>query len=772
MLTKPRRFCHRLLFFVVLAGVLFSALPDGLPGEYVVTQRWRDLLSGHSAAQNPSLLTEENYTTFRGAFSMTLGNTFKLWELGATMPIGLYQSAGFTWLGLGADDIEATKWENGNIVPNRELDSLLNDQNHFLMFSYAINPWKKLSVGANVNLAYHTGFGTPKTGIGIDLGISYRLFRHPLIGDHIAGVAIQNIVAPLDYAANMKLSWLGRFWERRIEAGLDVDIKDWMAQGTDFQKRLQDGSFENAAKKVEMDINGRVGFWVLRVLSAYFQAGSDHWGFSGGVNVPTINNGRDFHVLYQYMSVLDGDKSNSHTVYLRGDVGKHREEIYARKMANLSSIQPNELYNKALTLLQQEKYWDAYYVFGRIIVEYPDFFKNDWVNYYMGLCHEELDMRESAEKTYNKTKSAYSKSVVVPYSDLGIMRIEYRNGNSSEISNQFSRLNSPNVPDSLKFHAYYLMAETHLKDGNYDKAIQLFDMIPSNHPEFLFAQHSLAVAYALTDNSENALGALENCLQVIPKTDAEKEIVNRSYLLIGYYFFDGLGGQERSLSKAVTALRKVEKNSTYYPEAVLGLAWTAMKAQQWNDCMSSANELSSLTKDPVLQAEAALLQGYCHMVQKKYDQAVNVLAPISSQLAGMSAPSESEKSNAVSAYESARGRYEQVASRSHELALTRQNSMVLSSIDSLRSIQQTVEKNIDEQLSFLDSFERRTFFSRNISKIREDVDYALAKAQELSGSEATDSQMHQIGEESEELDEEMKKLQEELEALEEETSEE
>ncbi|MFP4416643.1 MAG: tetratricopeptide repeat protein [Fibrobacterota bacterium] len=766
MLTRSNSFCHRLLLLmIVVAGFVFTAHPDGLPGEYIVTQRWRDMIAGHSAIHNPSFLTEENYTTFHGAFSMTLGNAFKLWDLGATMPLGLYQSVGVSWLGLSADNIESNGgWIQGangdwEPLPLVGQDSLISDAQNFFAFSYAINPWNRLSVGANVTIGHHSNFGSAKTGLGFDLGISYRLFRHPLIGDHVAGIMLQNLipVVPLDYSRNLKLSWIGRFWERRIEAGLDVDIKDWMAQASNFTEGSQ----------VEYDLNGRLGFWVLRVLTAYFQAGTDHWGFSGGINVPTINNGRDFHVQYQYMSMLKSDNAASHTVYVRGDVGKHREEIYARKMAHLSSIEPNDLYNKALTLFKQGKHWDAYYVFGRIIVEYPDFFKNDWVNYYMGRCHELLDMRASAEKIYNKTKSSYSKSVVVPYSDLGIMRVQYRNGNTAAVENQFSRLNTPNVPDSLKFHAYYLMAESHLNEGNYNKAIQLFDMIPSTHPEFLFAQHSLATAYAMADQSESALGALENCLQAIPKNKAEKEIVNRSYLLIGYFFFDGLGGQERSLSKAVTALRNVESGSIYYPQAVLGLAWAAMKAQQWSDCMKEAGKLKSLTDDPVLRAEASLLEGYVHMVQQKYQQAVDVLAPTSDKLANMSAPSESEKDGAMEEYESIRESYQHVASRSQELALTRQNSMVVSSIDSLKSIQESLQEDIDEQLQFFDSFEQRSFFSRNIDKVREDVDYALAKAQELSGAKSSTKDLERTKEQSEDIDDEMRKLQEQLEELEE-----
>ena len=65
-------------------------------------------------------------------------------------------------------------------------------------------------------------------------------------------------------------------------------------------------------------------------------------------------------------------------------------------------------------------------MFSELFVEYPDFFKNDWVSYFIGSCQENLDMRTTAVEAYNQTREKYARSAAVPFSDLGLMRVKYR----------------------------------------------------------------------------------------------------------------------------------------------------------------------------------------------------------------------------------------------------------------------------------------------------------------------------------------------------------
>ncbi len=774
------------LFLLVVLGATVTVRADGLPGEFAVTQRWRDLFWTHSAVNNAAFLTEENYTTMRLGFAPTVGAQFTLMEAGLSVPIGLYQTAGVSWLGNFSGSYPRTEISGSELV---QTDEDISTSENLFLFTYAINPWNRLSVGANVTLVYQSLFpelgdeARTNIGYGFDLGATYRLLRHPWLGIHLMGLSMQNILAPNfsvesgskeSYARNLKLSYAMYLLERRIEVGADYDIKDFFSQADAFKTLGAGGEYVDAAQNLETELSFRLGVWLLRVFKLYAQFGlgekgpegeelPGYWGFAAGMNVPSVNQGRDLEVLYQFNNMLQGERVLSHTIYTRVEVGKHREELYARRMARLLDASPNDLYNKALTLYHQEKYWDAFFIFGQILAQFPDFFKNDWVHYYLRGCQEELDMREGSRDGYEHAIKTYPQSEVVPYCDLGIMRINYRNGNNAAVSNQFTKLNKMSTPDSLKHHAYYLMGETQMRQKNYAKAIQLFSVIPASHPSYVFAQHSQAVAYVLSNNMQRARESLEAAIQAEVSTPEQKEAVNRSLLLIGYLFYE-----EQWLSKAVTALREIPSSSYYHEDALLGLAWTAVKAQQWGDCLTAARNLQKTSEKLVLQSEAALLEAYGLLMQQNYSEAVTVLQMGIDKINKASAPDEDQLAVKGQKYQNDRIGYNEIAESAYELAMARQSELVVSMIDSLHTRQKSARKEIDDYLKYADEFERMKFFARNIETVKSDMDYALATAENLKGQKEVQQVEDETIEEQQDLQQEIEKIREEMEQLEQE----
>ena len=761
------------LLLILIYSFTVNLLADGLPGEYYVTQRWRDLFAGHSPATNPAFMTEENYFTTRMALSPTLQNNFFLMELGAIIPTGLYQSAGISYLGLSSrGDVPRSYYNEGDgtIVVTDDLFS--GNQNLFIL-SYAVNPWGRLSFGTNVNLFHKANFDSSITSLCLDVALSYRLPRHPFLGDHVVGVNFQNLLSP-DFAfqswhseaANLKVSWLGKLWESRIEVGIDLDIKDLISQAEDF---AQNEVSRDNTKQVEFDFNSRIGFWILRMINIYFQAGSDYWGICPGLNVPSVNTGRDFQVAYQFMSVIDNvDLSSTHTFYFRGDFGKHREEIYARKMARMASLGPTVLYNQARTLYAQGKYWDAFFIFGKILTESVDFFKNDWVQLHMGLCQEQLDMKEFATENYLKTKKSFKRSEVVCHADLGLLRLYYRDGNSFGVANQFARLNTAATPDSLKYHAFYYMGLQHLKDRKSQKAIQLFELIPQSHPEYAFARFSSAIANASSNNMNDAVMALHDATQSTPTTMAQREIINKALTLLGYIFFEGIGGVEQSFSQAVSALRKVPVTSYFYEDAQIGLAWVALKASNWVDCIKACDEILRTSKKIVLQCEAMLLKSYCAMINKKYKEAVSILTPAYEKINATTPPAESEREAEEEKFYDHRDVYYKIATSMNELSLAGESSLINKQIDSLHAPQEEYEKKIRSYYTFNDEFARFSFFNKNSETLRNDIEYALAKAEKMSGMGKMLDIQEKVGEEIEKIDDKIEQYEEELEKFKEE----
>lgn len=755
-MIKPINRLFRIKFLIFLficsAGYFSQLFADGYSGEHLVTPRWHYLFSSRSALTNPSFINEENYLSLKYAFNSTL-TEFQIHELSAVYPIGLYQAAGINFTTQNVKPYDRTG-DDGEVLAGPQII----DGKNYITLTYANNLWKGLTLGANATTGIISFDGETSIGIGFDFGLSYKLLAHPAIGTHVLGAALQNIIFTGDDQSprTFRASLNSTYWERKIESTIDFAIKDI---GTNTELWHKD-----TTPTTEFEINAKLGGWIMRFVNLYglinlSENGIEGLGFAGGLNLPSIYNGRDVSFLFQYMTIKDEDKENedvsSVTLYGRVDIGKHREEIYARRMARRFDLRPNDLYTKAIELYNQGHYWDSRSLFTELFVEYPDFPKNDWVSFFIGSCQENMDMGITAEKAYLKTKEQYSKSSAVSFADLGLMRVYYRDNKYDAVENQFNELNKLGVPDSIKYHGYYYMGQAELKQSNFSKAKQLFNLIPETHPDFPFAQHSAAVADAMQDNVEGALSSLENAIQYNPKTKAQKEIIDRSFVFLGYIFFEQVAAQEGSLAKAVTALRSVDKSGSYYQDALLGLGWTALKARQWTDCDKAGAELASIASNPVLKAEGLLLQAYAASMNKNYGPAVNFLKSASKELGSYNPPQQSEVEVMKADFFNISEEYNVLAEKSYELATARQSAIVAKSMDSLHTLQKGFQTKINDHYKNMQNFSRNSFFARNIETVKEDVEYALAKFDRASSRSS-------IQEESAEIDEELNKLKEEL----------
>jgi hypothetical protein len=732
---------------------LFPARADGLQGEFVGTPYWRDLLSRYSPLTNPAFMTEENYVSVRMAEAIVL-QTFNLTEAGVTLPVGLDQSWGFSYAGQGAGVIQSTEAAGDSI---RDLGGSVSDNKHFFMLSYADNVLGRLSIGANATFSYETNFSGNGVNdqimsTALDAGLSYRLLFHPVLGEHLLGLTIQNILSPFDigklsYSNNVKLAWLGYYMDRQIESGIEIDSKNIYGALVRDKK----------PSHIEYTYAARLGCWVLRFLNVYAQVGSKYYGFAGGVNVPQFNGGRDFSFLYQYLTRTDAAADAIHSFYARMEFGKHREESYAQRMARFADVGPNDLYNKACRLYYAGNYWDAFFIFSQILVQYPGFFKNDRVAYYKASCLENLDMRGMAVQSYADAAQAYRNSPIVPYVNLGLMRISYRDDAYQSVFERYQSLNRPEVSDSLKYQAYYLMAESYFKKKNYFQASRLFSQIPETHEQYIFAQHSLAIIHVLASDMDSACAALANCLMANQPTAAHKEITNRSYVLLGYIFYG-----QNAMPKAVSALRMVPKSSLYYEDALLGLCWSALRARQWNDCIANGQELQKSSDKPALQCDGALIEGYGNIMLKNYKQASAILLAASEKAGALKAPSVDSLENKRKGYKSDRSDYEGLAASVDRISRELTSSAVSRHIDSLHVQQQAGKKSLDGFYSFADEFDRNSFFTRKSDVIKSDIDYTLAISQKISLQSPKADVQKRMDSKQKEIDQKIDKLKKEI----------
>ena len=739
------------LFSLVVTSLLFA---DGLPGEYLLSNKWRQAFSFHSPVENPAFMMEEPYTLVRGVSSLPFNNAASLHEVGLIIPLDLYNTAGFSLVAESGGVVNGVSFSGDSLI-----DAGSGENNNlFLLGSYALNPWGKFSGGLNVNVAYQGNFGDPIWGFGTDLGVSYRLMLSPVMGYHVIGLTYKSLFSfphnndsRIPVSSQLATQYHLSVYGSMFEFDYQFLISDLTASKTLF----------NAGQK-SLDMDMRFGVGVTPV--PYVKVGAfssidglDRFGslgFTLGFDLPQLNKGRGMSLLYQFSKDINSDLTGLQSIYFSAQFGPHREELFAQRMASFARISLSGLYNRAMEDYYKENYWDAYFAFSRLMVESPEFFKNDALSFYAGSCLENMDMRDAALKSYKLPEEKFPDSRFVNDANLGMMRIYYRDERFDDVQRQYQIIVGGSASELLRQEAAYYMGETELNRQNYMGAIKLFSMISDSHPEFVFAQHSSAITYHQLDHDKQKI--IEHLRKAIDATNvstaAQKEIVNRSLVLMGYLYYE-----DNLLAKAVTALRMVPEKSYYYEDALLGLGWSAVKAGQSKDCISSSEKLIAISKKTVIICEGKLIQAFGYIQEKQFEKAEDILQNASNELESYKLTSI-YSDREIKFYDQQRSAYDTLASK------VMANAGLLFPDDktsSLHSKQLTIKGNIDSSLHLSDEQRRIRFFEKSISKLKEDLEYALATVQRIRAS--VDIQSERKREKKElELDEEIENLREQM----------
>ncbi|MDG5815928.1 hypothetical protein QA601_12625 [Chitinispirillales bacterium ANBcel5] len=756
---------NKLIWFLPFA-LIFTVMEvraDGLPGEYLVTERWRAFFSDISPVNNPSIIQEQSHPSLRGVVTLSGQDIATLYEIGLTLPLGLYHTLGLTVVGENGKPVE--NWIENDMGIILEGESSSHSNSHF-MLSYATHLWRGLLFGANANFTYKSNFGLdPDFNLGLDVGLSYRLFLHQLFGAHTVGLTYKNIPLPemgnlnrITLSPMLRVNYSMSFLRRALEFDVALNVKDFHANPDDFL----------GSRQAEWDLVAGWRVWPLKYIGLKgfleFTGGRalDTWGVAAAFNIPHLNRGRDFEFTYQYHDENNINLSGTQSAYLKYDFGLHREELYARRQVRLLTMSPNELYNRAMHLYNRGNHWDAFLIFARIKTEHPEFHLNDLVTYHAGSSLEKLDMQDEAIKMYEKTRSNYSQSTIVPNANLGLMRIHYRQNNSSALRNYYVELNQPNVSDSLRAHGSYLMGQNFLSMDDPQRAVREFKLISPEHPDYIFASHSKAIALLLTGAPDSVIiQSLENSINSPTPTEIEREIANRSCLFAGYLFYEN-----EEYSKAVTALRMVPDNSKYYEEALLGLGWTALKAQQWRDCIRTGQSLASQTEDPVIKSEAGLIKGYGYLMKQQYSNAVEVFERAYDKLAAYTLASADSVEKITQQYKQNRSDHLKLADQFVSIA-QRGANVDRDYTEQLRTTHDELREEFTQFYRFTFHDNRANFFFRSYGSIFDELRFALAQAKRLSGSGAETRDMRRRRNEQDQIEEELEMLRRKMEELEE-----
>ncbi len=319
---------------VAMAPVLLFAA--GLPGDVYISQFWRDAISTHSPVINPAYMSDENAPAVRGVLAPTLGGAFTLAEYGATVPVSNMQTVGLSRFALSSKDaIQSTSY---NIYTGKidSTDESFKDNRSVTMLSYSIRPFNRLSLGTNVGI-FNTTIDK-QTGMSLDIGATFR-FSHRFVGENLIGVIMNNLISKSvtgtkTQASDLRISWNGSYWENRLFAGVDMNIKDVFDQAKDVTSSRSSAA-SSGTKKVSVDYNARFGFWIFHAVNLFYTFGTDYrpplMVLPSGIaiNLPAVCAGQDLQAGFNITHNTVSDQTIA-SFFTRFNLGPSRERMFAR----------------------------------------------------------------------------------------------------------------------------------------------------------------------------------------------------------------------------------------------------------------------------------------------------------------------------------------------------------------------------------------------------------------------------------------------------------
>jgi tetratricopeptide (TPR) repeat protein len=600
--------------------------------------------------------------------------------------------------------------------------------------------------------------------VGLDVGASLWLLRHAKIGNHRVGLFMQNLLAPQPgadaqalYARQLKVALNSELFTQRLTNALELNLSDLMAHPE---------LFVNDSRAIEWNLAMATTYWLfplcgVTVLSGFNQEGFEHWGMALGLRIPLAKAQRHTSLGYQLRDESQTILPPSHSLYARIELGESRLQRHEERMRKRISLRPNELYQQAMELFAQQKYWESFLLLSRIEREFPDFFKADAISFYRAKCLQHLDVQQLSAELYTQTKLRYPKSALLPQVDLGLMSIHYNQRNFAELFRDYINLNMPGVSDSLRYHGAYLMGQALMAQGRYREALVPLNKLTSDHPVYVFARYSAAISHLRLQQSDSALVALHEAVNAPAPTPSQQEMQSRSYLMTGLFFYE-----QNMMAKAMTALQKVPPTSLFYPEALLGQGWCAVKVQQWGDCFDIGRELQRVGRTTAERLEGMLFEGVSLLARKRHAEAAKVLTD--AQLVDTTGAELSSQTLKVRRSDNSANRmdYEENVRRINTVALQTAPQLSPVQIDSSIASLRMQQTQLSDFLDFEAALQTKQGFWRPLAEVRPDIDYYQALANKQGAQKKSMAVQRELVKEQRDIDKEIESLERQMQELE------
>ncbi|MFP4163845.1 MAG: tetratricopeptide repeat protein [Chitinispirillaceae bacterium] len=789
------------LLIVLLSAPGFKSHAEGGGGydaPYFQADFTQDLNSWTSALVNPALLYRVNQMHLHlGMYrwAMDRGN-LGYQDLGFLYPIRRNHTVGLTVLH-ARNAIEKTHIQNGEIVFGGEASF----QDMWFIGNYGVRvlPW--LMLGGNVKLRTQLQFGAYSVSKipGLDAGVYFNPLDHYRYGDLGISLAVQDLLPTQiewkDSTGNVDVSEAGNLITASrarlgvrysclndnlvasFEVLIDNALRDfyanlgWSDWKEMFKTAQEDGNLEGA-----FPIIPRYGFHVkyMFIPQIWLKGGwtnnnIPYVGFNYNMIYPLpemINYlNLDYHIGYSFIeraNSLRDERGLTMMFRLSSDIGKTREQKESKRLYDKLVVAPMDAYQKAMKLYHDGKYWEASFAFGKVMTLFPNFFLNDKAIYYMADSYKKLYMNQTARDVYKEALEEYTTSDMRAKYLYGLMSLDYREEKYDEALKNHAFITNLYSESDIRSDADYLAGEIHFMRKNYNVAEQLFNRIKPGDPTYLYARYTQAIINVENDKNQAAVQNLKTIIEDTTSLSHDQLLQDAANIKLGHLYFE----TGDKLREAVKCYGRVSPGTEYGDEALLGIAWSWVKANQPSVAIKKVNRLIAGYPQSPFVPEAYLIKGYSLMLLKKYREAIPVLEQCIAAAKGDFITDEDVQERRGE-FDKATGEFWPVAEKIKRNALRKPTPRTVRERDGYYNEYQKFAEEGEQYFRFKVLAKEHSRFFRREEDILADAEYALAKATNYVNTHKASEFLQEEEKEEGKIDDEIGELERELDNLEE-----
>ena len=809
-MKKTRAACFtRVLFAAVLLAAAFAYAQDGdgdgeggYDAPYFQADFTQDLNSWTSALVNPALLYRVNQMHASMAFyrwGLDRGN-MGYQDFSFFYPMRLNHTAGLTILH-ARNEMERVRAGEGG---EADMAGLVSYQDLWLIGNYGVRVMPWLMLGGNVKLRSQAQFGKSAFSKvpGLDVGIYINPIDHYQFGDLGISLTAQDILptqtpwafdlenfgSNLNNASDLITVSRGRAGLRysglndnlvvSFEMLVDNAFRDIMAAlpWDEFKKALVSGGDFSGLDTINVKDLFPIAFrWGFHVKYMFIPQIWLKGGWTNN-NIPYL--GFSYNLLYplpemiNYLNVdynfgysflensanLNDERGLVMMIRASADFGRTREQKESKRLYDRLVVAPMDAYQEAMRLYTAGKYWEASFAYGKLISLYPTFYLNDKAVYYMGDCYKQLYMNQTAREVFREALDEYTTSDMRAHYLYGVMSLDYREDNYEEAMRNHAFIINLYPESEIVGEAEYLAGEIEFAQQHFDEARRHLELVKPTDPSYLYAQFTLGIVNYQTDREQAAIKNMRLVIEDTSSKAPDVKLQNAAAVKLGHMYFEAEG----KLRDAVESYSIVPENaSPSGDEALLGIAWSWVKAGKPEFTVQKVDRIIALHPKSPFIPEAHLLRGYALMLLKRYGDAIPAFERALETASGEFITDERLNARKVQ-FDQVSDGFTPVAERIKRNAMRKPTPR---SVEERTELYKGYDSFAKENKAFFEykvlAKSHKNFFMRK-DEIIEDATFALAKATNFMKTRRTTEALDKMRGTGQEVDAEIERLRQEL----------